>query len=112
MVKKKFDLRTHVRDSKGRVVKKQPYRLKIEAGRRLFERPVGSGMWYYENGEMTPDTKKKSKQAAEAEVKAPEFDTAEEKAAKKEKPAPSFNLDVKAAEKTKGFKDGQKSSKA
>jgi hypothetical protein len=51
-----FDLRTHIRDPKtGQVIKKQPYKLYIgkfdgsNVG-KFYERPVGSGNLFYENG--------------------------------------------------------------
>lgn len=47
----KFDLRTEKRNKKGQVVSKNPYRLIIENGVRKFERPPGSGKFFYENGE-------------------------------------------------------------
>lgn len=47
-----FDLRTSVRDGKsGKIVKKQPYRLHVVAGKQFFERPVGSGNLWFLNGE-------------------------------------------------------------
>ncbi len=47
-----FDLNTHVRGAKGNVVREQHYRLVIEQGVRRFERPVGSGIWYDEQGHI------------------------------------------------------------
>lgn len=47
-----FDLRVHIRDKNGRISQKQPYRLKVVDGQRRYERPVGSGKWHYENGEL------------------------------------------------------------
>jgi hypothetical protein len=68
----KFDLRTHIRDSKGYVAKKNPYRLIIDNGVQLFERPVGSGVFYAANGEIVkapkgyaPEDKVSDKEAAE-----------------------------------------------
>lgn len=65
-----FDLRTHVRSAKGDITSKQPYRLKISNGKSLFERPVGSGNWYTQNGEQV--------QFGEAQAeKKPEYKVAE-----------------------------------
>lgn len=47
----KFDLRTHYFDRRGRLISKDPYRLHINDGVKLFERPVGSGNLFYENNE-------------------------------------------------------------
>ena len=54
MSKEGFDLRTHIRDPKtGRVIGSQPYRLRVSReGGRQFERPVGSGVWYFEDGSL------------------------------------------------------------
>lgn len=49
---KEFDLRTHIRSPKGDIVSKQPYRMKIKDGKQMFERPVGSGHWVAQNGEV------------------------------------------------------------
>lgn len=71
-----FDLRTHLLNAKGKLIKHQPYRLVIEDGKRLYERPKGSGFMYYENGELakSPQAEKvkmDSKEAAKlAEAKA------------------------------------------
>ena len=46
----KFDLVTHTRNEKGRITNETPYRLVIESGEKKFERPVGSGQWFSENG--------------------------------------------------------------
>lgn len=42
-----FDLKVHHRDSKtGRLVKTTPYTLRIDKGKKTYERPTGSGnMW-------------------------------------------------------------------
>ena len=47
----KFDLRTHIWDTKGNLVKENTYRSFIREGRQVFERPVGSGNLWYENNE-------------------------------------------------------------
>lgn len=47
-----FDLRVVLRDPKtGRVVKHQPYRRRVVKGVTTYERPVGSGNLWYENGD-------------------------------------------------------------
>lgn len=45
---KKFDLRTHIRNSKGAIARKQPYRLIIEGSKKFY---VRDGQAYAENGE-------------------------------------------------------------
>jgi hypothetical protein len=45
-----FDLRTHIRDSKGKIVQVQPYRVTVENGQQVFERPPGSGKYYAADG--------------------------------------------------------------
>ncbi len=46
-----FDHRVSIRDPKTRrVIKYQPYRLRIKAGVKLYERPVGSGNMWLEDG--------------------------------------------------------------
>lgn len=47
----KFDLRTHVWDTQGTLVKKNLYRAHIVDGRMLFERPVNSGNLWGENNQ-------------------------------------------------------------
>lgn len=50
---KTFDLTTHKRNTKtGQVIATNPYRLEIKQGTSLYERPPGSGNWYYPNGQM------------------------------------------------------------
>lgn len=46
-----FDKRVHIRDTKGRLLHVQPYRLHIISGRQYFERPKGSGNLFFENGD-------------------------------------------------------------
>lgn len=46
----KFDLRTHIRDKKGRLVATNTYRCHIVNGSKFFERPVGSGNLWFEDG--------------------------------------------------------------
>lgn len=62
-----FDLTVHRRNSKGEIVGKEPYRLEINQGQRRFERPVNSGIWYNEGGELLPESKLR---IAELEAKA------------------------------------------
>lgn len=56
-----FDFKTHIRNNKGKVVQENHYNMKIAEGVRTFERPVKSGLWYYENGTPTPETLEKLK---------------------------------------------------
>ncbi|MHA2380602.1 MAG: hypothetical protein ACXADS_15100 [Candidatus Thorarchaeota archaeon] len=54
--RKSFDLTTHVRDTRtGEVIREQAYRAFVskEFG-TLYERPVGSGICYTEDGERAP----------------------------------------------------------
>lgn len=61
---KKFDTRTHIRDAKsGRVVALNPYRLIVsnvdgKGSVWLYERPVGSGLFYYSNNELAVEESK------------------------------------------------------
>lgn len=50
-----FDLRTDIRDGKGKVISHQPYRLMIVNGQERYERPVGSGKWYSRNNQLLAD---------------------------------------------------------
>lgn len=64
---KGFDYRVHVKDPKtGKLVKYQPYQMKIENGMTKIERPIGSGQWFYPNGEPI---KKETKVEIKAELK-------------------------------------------
>lgn len=47
----KFDLKTHHFDPKGKLIKKNPYRLHVVRGEKLFERPIGSGNLFHANNE-------------------------------------------------------------
>lgn len=50
-----FDLQVDYRDTKtGLVNHRNPYRLRIHKGQKFFERPKGSGIFYYENGDVIP----------------------------------------------------------
>lgn len=46
-----FDLKTHIRNKNGHITSTQPYRLIINGGVQMFERPPGSGNFFYLNGE-------------------------------------------------------------
>lgn len=48
---KKFDLKVHDFDRRGRLLGKNPYRCHVRDGSKYFERPVGSGNLFFENGE-------------------------------------------------------------
>lgn len=56
-----FDHKTHIRNNKGKVVNHNFYNLKIADGVKTYERPIQSGLWYYENGTPTPETIEKLK---------------------------------------------------
>jgi len=66
----KFDLVTHVRDGKGNIVSKNPYRLVIENGVHRYERPPGSGYWYDAAGTVISEPKAEKPAQAAAPVKA------------------------------------------
>jgi hypothetical protein len=49
---KEFDYRVQIFDPKtGKLMKYQPYQMVIENGVTKIERPIGSGNWFYSNGE-------------------------------------------------------------
>jgi hypothetical protein len=55
-----FDYRVHISDPKtGRLIKFQPYHMVIKDGVTKIERPIGSGNWFYENGEPVKTNAKK-----------------------------------------------------
>lgn len=70
----KFDLVTHKRNSKGKIVAVDPYRLHIKGDKWMFERPPGSGNMYALNGELLQgpllDEQKKAAEEAVVEKKA------------------------------------------
>lgn len=54
-----FDYRVHITDPKtGRLIKYQPYQMVIKDGLTRIERPIGSGNWFYSNGEPVKSEKK------------------------------------------------------
>lgn len=57
----KFDLDTHKRNNKGQIIHVQEYRMTIDGGVKKFERPVGSGQWYFENGDLVTQPKVEEK---------------------------------------------------
>lgn len=67
-----FDLKTHIRDKKGKVVREDAYRLAIKNGVYEFERPKFSGNWYAADGSLIR-SEKKSKEILQA-PQAPEAD--------------------------------------
>lgn len=67
-----FDLKTHIRDKKGKVVREDAYRLVIKNGVYEFERPKFSGNWYAADGSLIR-SEKKSKEIQQA-PQAPEAD--------------------------------------
>ena len=65
-----FDLEVHKRNNKGQITHSQPYRLVIENGMKLFERPVGSGYWYAEGDGENPVRQPQAAPAPTAPAKA------------------------------------------
>lgn len=54
--KSKFDLEVHRRDNiTGQIVHVDPYRMVCRGEQKFFERPKGSGIFYYENGSRVSD---------------------------------------------------------
>lgn len=50
-----FDLRTEIVDPKTKAVSRQPYRMHVQLGLGvIYERPIGSGEWFYSNGQEVP----------------------------------------------------------
>lgn len=81
--KPQFDLRTHVRDGKGRVVSENHYRLFIENGVQKFERPPGSKMFYDAAGTLISSPKTaptKPEPRVDIETKIEELETIHMKA--------------------------------
>lgn len=92
--KKAFNLKTHIRSADGKVEKINLYRLVCKQDSqgnsiKLFERPVDSGMFYYENGDLA---KAESKDALEKLAKAE---------AKKEEPKAEVKKEEKPVESKK-----------
>ena len=56
-------------NKKGQVVARMPYRLYVENGVRKFERPPGSGNFFWENGEAISTPKAEIKAEEKKEVK-------------------------------------------
>lgn len=69
-----FDFKTHTRNNKGKIVAENHYNMKVSEGVRIFERPIKSGLWYFEDGTPTKETEKKliekTAQAAKAQREA------------------------------------------
>lgn len=64
-----FDLKTHIRNPKtGQLLKVQPYRLHCIGEKKLYERPVGSGNVFYENGEKAGRVVKGKHEESEAHI--------------------------------------------
>lgn len=87
-MQKPFSVTTHVRDSKsGRVIRENHYSLLVSAKpgggtEWTFERPVGSGIYYYRNGVMAAEKSKEGLEAAaraEADKNLTEFEKAKKK---------------------------------
>jgi hypothetical protein len=91
----KFDLVTHKRNSKGKIVSVDPYRLHVKNDMWKFERPPGSGNMYAANGELIEgplfDEKMKAVAQAKQEREALK-QLVQDKVEKQEaKPEPSVN---------------------
>jgi hypothetical protein len=70
---KVFDHQVHHYDKTGKVIRANPYRMAVDGGRKSYERPIGSGMWYNEADELVKDDSaavKAKQQAAEAKLAA------------------------------------------
>lgn len=52
---KGFDYIVHKRNSKGKVISSDPYKMVVTKEGALLERPPGSGLWYYPDGELARD---------------------------------------------------------
>lgn len=65
---KGFDLQVHHYSKEGRVTRANPYRLVIDSGKKEFERPVGSGLWYAEDGSLIRDESAAMRAAQEAKA--------------------------------------------
>lgn len=64
-----FDLRVDIVDpSTGQVVRRQPYVRRVNAGDVRYERPPGSGWWYFENGKVAEEPTEEQKKAFEAKL--------------------------------------------
>lgn len=61
--KPKFDLTVHRKNPKGKIYQVDPYRLYIENGQQRFERPPGSGNFFYADGSEIPKVGQPVKQA-------------------------------------------------
>lgn len=61
--RKRFDTRVHIYDSKGKLVKKQPYRLEISSKGSIFT-DVNTGKKYLANGDPFVEPKEEAKKEA------------------------------------------------
>jgi len=105
-----FDLTTHKRNTKGKIVAENHYRLHVKGRIWEFERPPGSGNMYSLSGDLMRgpllDEQKQAKLKAKAEAEVLEKLTAgvkaelEAKAAKEAKKAEEAAAEKKAAEET------------
>lgn len=78
--KQQFDLKTHIRDGKGRIAKENHYRLTIENGVQKFERPPGSKIFYDAAGNLIskPAVAKQVEPKVDVEAKIAELEKADE----------------------------------
>ncbi len=94
--KPQFDLKTHVRNSKGQVMTKNLYRLVIENGVYTYERPPGSGYFYDSAGTLLKSPKAEKQEQVQEQTQ--DLDSKiEELEVKQDKPKfqPTFKSQVK-----------------
>jgi hypothetical protein len=75
--KPQFDLRTHIRNGKGKIERENHYRLYIENGVQKFERPPGSKIFYDASGALLSKPADKDlpiEQPVDAEAKIAELE--------------------------------------
>lgn len=67
---KAFDYQTHHYNKEGRVTRETPYRRVCDESGVRMERPIGSGIWYAEDGTLLKDESAaiRAKAAAKAEA--------------------------------------------
>lgn len=75
--KPQFDLKTHIRDGKGRIASENHYRLTIENGVHKYERPPGSKMFYDAAGSLisAPKQQKVVEPKVDVDAKIAELET-------------------------------------
>jgi len=112
-----FDLKVQHRDAKtGRITEVNPYRLHIKGNKKYYERPVGSGNLWFEDGtpanahkEYTAPLTNDQKMAAEFSAKDSKIRATEEKLAASEKELKEIKAE--AAAKKAPAEDAPKENK-